>query len=1082
MKRPALALLALCLSSPTLAQKPTQIAQGPTEAPYSLTTPDGTGLTLVGLDARAVVDGPLAFTELRLTFENPHDRTIEGHFQITLPDNAAISRFAMKISGAWMEGEVVEKQAARRAYEDALHRRQDPALLESDGGNLFRARVFPIRPRENKELIISWSHELTRAGEAYRLPLAGLPAIRALSLTAMTVATGGNTVQTSLGGQSGRYQITRVDKQNFAPDQDFVVFGGEIPASGDALRNENLAVVRFTAPAIAGNAAANHPEAVILFDTSASRVIGYETRLEALGTLIRRLGETGASRVTVVAFDQVAERIFDGPPKDFGKPALDRLRTRGALGASSLEVGLEALAFTEGQNRRAIILTDGVVTAGEADRGALAKRVSALAGRGFARVDVIVDTTARDGEVLTALVTADGLRPGKVIEGRSPIEDQMKRLQNATLNDVTLAVDGAQWVWPDRVRGLQPGDAIVAFVDLPPGTPLRVNLGGGASGTVDPAARPAEKPLLERAWIKARIERLENLRSQSDADLKEALKQQIITLSTRHRVLSTYTALVVLETENDYARFNIDRRALAEILTVGPTGLELMARKDAVVAIAPPPPPPPPQRPMPKRAERSANGAPGGGAPATAAAPTDSAAEGLGRAAESEADLDSTGGAPQAEAAPAEPMAAGAPPPSAPPPPQAGPRGDAFAADEAPMREEAKASAAMDDAPAPVASRSAPSEDSRERRTSARPPARIATGASQPNPFPNNDRPPQVAVEPTGESEGRRELREIEKAAPALIGEMAEIDAALARGKAKTALDKAQAWRLKDATDLLALVALGRSHAQSGDGLQAARAFGSVLDLYPSRADMRRFAGNWLERLGRPGLELAADTYANAMAQRPDHPSIYHLHGMTLLRLGRYDEALRVVLDGIGAQRIGGRFSEVERILAEDAQLIAAAWAAAEPARRDEIEARLQSRGLRIDDRASMRFVLTWETDANDVDFHIFDGKYNHAYYSRRGLSSGGELYADITTGYGPECFTIYDPKAFPYKLKAHYYSRGPMGHGAGKVQIIRHDGKGGIGIEDRPFVIMQDGAYVDLGTVNAKDALPVKPSKAVAK
>ena len=165
MKRPALALLALCLSSPTLAQKPTQIAQGPTEAPYSLTTPDGTGLTLVGLDARAVVDGPLAFTELRLTFENPHDRTIEGHFQITLPDNAAISRFAMKISGAWMEGEVVEKQAARRAYEDALHRRQDPALLESDGGNLFRARVFPIRPRENKELIISWSHELTRAGE-----------------------------------------------------------------------------------------------------------------------------------------------------------------------------------------------------------------------------------------------------------------------------------------------------------------------------------------------------------------------------------------------------------------------------------------------------------------------------------------------------------------------------------------------------------------------------------------------------------------------------------------------------------------------------------------------------------------------------------------------------------------------------------------------------------------------------------------------------------------------------------------------------------------------------------------------------
>ncbi|MCA9542343.1 MAG: hypothetical protein KC620_25775, partial [Myxococcales bacterium] len=182
------------------------------------------------------------------------------------------------------------------------------------------------------------------------------------------------------------------------------------------------------------------------------------------------------------------------------------------------------------------------------------------------------------------------------------------------------------------------------------------------------------------------------------------------------------------------------------------------------------------------------------------------------------------------------------------------------------------------------------------------------------------------------------------------------------------------------------------------------------------------------------------------------------------------------------ARRVSGRFAQVERILAEDAQIIAAVWAAAEPGRRDEIEARLQSKGLRIDDRATTRFVLTWETDANDVDFHIFDKAFNHAYYSRRGLASGGELYADITTGYGPECFTIYDPRAFPYKLKAHYYSRGPMGHGAGKVQVIRHDGKGNLGIEDRPFVIMQDGAFVDLGVVKGDDAKPSKPVKAIAR
>ena len=53
-----------------------------------------------------------------------------------------------------------------------------------------------------------------------------------------------------------------------------------------------------------------------------------------------------------------------------------------------------------------------------------------------------------------------------------------------------------------------------------------------------------------------------------------------------------------------------------------------------------------------------------------------------------------------------------------------------------------------------------------------------------------------------------------------------------------------------------------------------------------------------------------------------------------------------------------------------------------------------------------------------------------------------------------------------PYKLEAHYYSRGPMGYGMGKLEIIEHDGNGNLTFEERPFVIMADNAFVDLGTV----------------
>ena len=58
-------------------------------APISLTASDGSGLRLVALDARTVIEEPLAFTELHLKFHNPEPRRREGRFEITLPQRAA---------------------------------------------------------------------------------------------------------------------------------------------------------------------------------------------------------------------------------------------------------------------------------------------------------------------------------------------------------------------------------------------------------------------------------------------------------------------------------------------------------------------------------------------------------------------------------------------------------------------------------------------------------------------------------------------------------------------------------------------------------------------------------------------------------------------------------------------------------------------------------------------------------------------------------------------------------------------------------------------------------------------------------
>jgi tetratricopeptide (TPR) repeat protein len=298
-------------------------------------------------------------------------------------------------------------------------------------------------------------------------------------------------------------------------------------------------------------------------------------------------------------------------------------------------------------------------------------------------------------------------------------------------------------------------------------------------------------------------------------------------------------------------------------------------------------------------------------------------------------------------------------------------------------------------------------------------------------------------------------------------GVLGEVLAAIARGDRAGALGRATAAHGQDPGDVIALIALGEALEAQQDFARAARAYGSLIDLFPSRADLRRMASARLERLPSAGLALAIDSYRRAVEQRPDHPSGHRALAYALWKSGERAAAFaaleRVLHDGYD----GERFEGVYRILREDLSLIGAAWIRAEPAAEARVREALAARGLQPDRAPSLRFVLSWETDANDVDFHLYDGRGGHAFYMKPKLPSGGALYADITTGYGPECFAIPGHgRSYPYVLQAHYFARGPMGYGMGKLQVVEHDGQGGLELAEHPFVIMKDKAFVELARI----------------
>lgn len=948
------------------------------EAPVSLTSSDGTGLKLVKLVARGVVEDPLAFTELTLTFENPLDRTLEGQFKVTLPQGATVSRFAMKLDDRWQEGEVVERQAARRAYEDFLHRRQDPALLEQSGGNEFSARVFPIPPKGVKQLVLAYSHELVSAGTRYVLPLKGLPEVGELDV--------------QVAGVDGEASL---QKKHFVPTADFSV---KPRAHAGGVRSKDLVVARVVP--VAGDASDPLTAVTLLVDSSGSRALGWRDEVTLVQKLLASLtAQFPSLKVSVLAFDQQVAPVYSGLAKGFGDAQARQLLARRALGASNVELALKAVK--DAPTPRVILVSDGVFTAGSTEGPNLQAQVLKLKSAGVERLDVVAVGGIRDDAALARLAQGSLARDGAVLGAELGNDELARRLALATRSKLDVKVEGAVQAWPKTLAGVQAGDAVLVYAQLPSAdTVLKVAVGGRPMPVTDAQLTSIEAPLLARAWAKARIDALQAELDRADGPAqREKVKQAIVELSVKSRVLSNLTALLVLETEADYARFHIDRRALADILTVKDGHVSVTKRSADSVTVAVQKPPPPPPREVMKEEAKKQSSADDGVMQQAEAKPDDSEEKVAEQEVAPVADV-----APAAESPRAQPAVPAPPPPPAPRPSGGTPGG----AVGMPLR---------------------------------------ASGGAARGPS------PEAASLPTG--------------VDPYTGTFKKVMDSLKTEPSK-ALSLASGWHEEQPGDLLALAALGEALEATGDLATAARAWGSIIDLFPARADLRRFAGLHLERLNG-SLDLAIDTFKVAAEQRADHPASHRLLAFALLKAGKLEAAFEAIAKGVAQRYPEGRFAGVDRILREDAGLIAAAWKKAEPGRAADIDAKLKAIGGTTENAPSLRFVLNWETDANDVDFHIVDAKGGHAFYSQRQLASGGELYADVTTGYGPECFTIRLPpgkRAAPYHLLAHYYSIGPMGAGMGKLEIIEHDGHGGLRFEERPYVVMVNQAFVDLGVV----------------
>jgi uncharacterized protein YfaP (DUF2135 family) len=79
-----------------------------------------------------------------------------------------------------------------------------------------------------------------------------------------------------------------------------------------------------------------------------------------------------------------------------------------------------------------------------------------------------------------------------------------------------------------------------------------------------------------------------------------------------------------------------------------------------------------------------------------------------------------------------------------------------------------------------------------------------------------------------------------------------------------------------------------------------------------------------------------------------------------------------------------------------------------------------------------LKVTINWDTPATDMDMHVVDPGGEVCMYNHRETKIGGSLDVDVTTGWGPETFTLANAVPGVYKVFVHYY--GPSG---GPVTIV---------------------------------------------
>ena len=536
------------------------------------------------------VEGQVATTEVDQTFFNPNDRQLEGTYLFPVPKGAKIDSFAMDIDGTLTKAELLDAAKARKIYEDIVRSMKDPALLEYSGQDLFKVRIFPLEPRKEKRVKLTYTQLLASNGGLveYRHPLNTEKfSAKPLESVSVTVRLEADAPLTTIHSPSHEVEVRRdgdrkavigFEAKDLRPDTDFLLAWGVEPADEIGLGllshreagDDEGTFALFAAPSPAALAAAPQPKDIVfVLDTSGSMAEGDKLgqARRALEFCLRNLDDR--DRFGVVRFATEAEALTnrllpaDGASREQAVAFVKGFKPIGGTAiADALTRGLK-LATTDHDPDRpcfVVFLTDGLPTVGTTDVGRLVDAVTETAGKRPVRVFCFgvgtdVNTHLLDRLVETTRAASQYVLPGEDLELK--LATFYGKIASPVLANLELTVEGdvrLSKIHPTPLPDLFKGEQLVVLGRFAGTGRATLTVTGTVAGqqrrfTLTKSFPEVDdgRDFLPRLWAARRVGfLLDQIRLHGES---KEVRDEAATLARQYGIVTPYTSWLILEDE-----------------------------------------------------------------------------------------------------------------------------------------------------------------------------------------------------------------------------------------------------------------------------------------------------------------------------------------------------------------------------------------------------------------------------------------------------------------------------------------------------------------------------------------------------